>query len=198
LAIIVDKEQKKKDIALAAKSIILENGINNLTVAQVAQAAGVGKGTIYEYFKNKNEIVFELVSILMGQYSQKLEQNLQTKSSTKEKIREFSKFFYNEEESELRTLYKEFLSLSLLCNSQDFIEFHIEATNHYYRWFCEVLQEGIDKQELQPEAIALAKGLFAMGDGIFVQNSIAKMQEQTKQDLDKSIDTIFSLLEVKK
>ena len=198
MAIIVDKEQKKKDIALAAKSIILENGINNLTVAQVAQAAGVGKGTIYEYFKNKNEIVFELVSILMGQYSQKLEQNLQTKSSTKEKIREFSKFFYNEEESELRTLYKEFLSLSLLCNSQDFIEFHIEATNHYYRWFCEVLQEGIDKQELQPEAIALAKGLFAMGDGIFVQNSIAKMQEQTKQDLDKSIDTIFSLLEVKK
>ena len=198
MAIIVNKEQKKKDIALAAKSIILENGINNLTVAQVAQAAGVGKGTIYEYFKNKNEIVFELVSILMGQYSQKLEQNLQTKSSTKEKIREFSSFFYTQQESELRTLYKEFLSLSLLCDSKEFVEFHTEATNHYFQWFCAILQEGIDKHELKPEAITLAKGLFAMGDGIFVQNSIAKMQEQTKQDLDKSIDTIFSLLEIKK
>jgi len=45
LAIIVDKEQKKKDIALAAKSIILENGIDNLTIAQVAQA----NQAIFEY-----------------------------------------------------------------------------------------------------------------------------------------------------
>ena len=69
MAIIVDKEQKKKDIALGTKALILEHGISNLTISQIAKAANIGKGTVYEYFKNKDEIVFELVEILMDEHN---------------------------------------------------------------------------------------------------------------------------------
>ncbi|WP_434658776.1 TetR/AcrR family transcriptional regulator [Sulfurimonas sp. NW9] len=75
LAIIVDKEQKKKDIALGTKALILKDGINNITIAQIAKAANIGKGTVYEYFKNKDEVVFELVEILMQEHNERKRNN---------------------------------------------------------------------------------------------------------------------------
>ena len=60
---VVDKEQRRKDIALACLDLIHEVGIKKLTVAQVAQTAGIGKGTIYEYFENKDDIVFEIINM---------------------------------------------------------------------------------------------------------------------------------------
>ena len=47
MAIVVDKEKKRSDIASACKDLLLEHGISNLTISQIAQTAGVGKGTIY-------------------------------------------------------------------------------------------------------------------------------------------------------
>jgi len=96
LAIIVDKEQKRKDIALSCKELILENGINNLTVSQVAKSAGIGKGTVYEYFKNKDEIVFELVNVLMQEHNEIKEKKLLDVTSTKAKAKVFFDFFYND------------------------------------------------------------------------------------------------------
>ena len=57
---IVDKEQKRREIALSCSNLIHEIGIRKLTVAQVAKTAGIGKGTIYEYFENKDDIVLKL------------------------------------------------------------------------------------------------------------------------------------------
>jgi len=70
LAKIVDKVQKKKDIALSCKELFVENSINNLTISQVASTAGVGKGTIYEYFKNKEDIVFKIINILLQEHNE--------------------------------------------------------------------------------------------------------------------------------
>ena len=197
MAIIVDKEQKKRDIALACKDLILTNGINNITVSQVAKTAGIGKGTVYEYFANKDEIVFELVNILMLQHSQKLQKTLESKESTKEKIREFSRFFYSDEEQELRQLYKEFISLSLVAPKSEMVEFHAQCTESYFSWFRDILQNGIEKGELHKEALLLAKGLFAIGDGIFVQNSVIGKESDIQNDLDAFIDTLFELMERK-
>ena len=197
MAIIVDKEQKKEDIALSCKELILTKGINNLTVAEVAKTAGVGKGTIYEYFENKDEIVFELVSILMKEHSQKLKISLEKKKTTKEKIRTFSNFFYDKEDSDLRKLYKEFISLSLVAPKSDMVEFHAQCTRSYFTWFKEIIQHGIERDELKEESILLAQGLFVVGDGMFIQNSVIGKEENIQQDLDSFIDTIFDLMEKK-
>ena len=197
LAIIVDKEQKKQDIALACKELILTKGINNLTVAEVAKTACVGKGTIYEYFSNKDEIVFELVNILMQEHSQKLKSALEKQSSTKEKIREFSRFFYSDEERDLRQLYKEFISLSLVAPKSEMVTFHAQCNESYFLWFCEILQDGITKGELKIEALQLAKGLFVIGDGMFIQNSVTGKESDIQNDLDTFIDTLFDLMEKK-
>jgi len=85
MAIIVDKIQKRQDIALSCKSLVLENGIKNLTISQIAKTAGVGKGTIYDYFKNKEDLVFEIVYSLMQKHIVKLEKKIATAEVNKRK-----------------------------------------------------------------------------------------------------------------
>ncbi len=53
---IINKEAKKQDIIEAAMKVFAQKGFANTKMADVAQAANIGKGTIYEYFKNKSEI----------------------------------------------------------------------------------------------------------------------------------------------
>ena len=54
---IVDKEEKKREIALAALGAFAEQGLESTSMNQIAEAAGVGKGTIYEYFESKAELM---------------------------------------------------------------------------------------------------------------------------------------------
>ena len=47
---IVNKDEKRRTIALSCVPLLEEVGIKKLTIAQVAKKAGIGKCTIYEYF----------------------------------------------------------------------------------------------------------------------------------------------------
>lgn len=54
---IVDKQAKSQAIAAAAITVLRDRGFHQTKMADIAQAAGVGKGTLYEYFKDKADIL---------------------------------------------------------------------------------------------------------------------------------------------
>jgi AcrR family transcriptional regulator len=54
---IVDKKKKSQEIGNAALSVFRKRGYHQTTMADIAQAASVGKGTLYEYFKDKADIL---------------------------------------------------------------------------------------------------------------------------------------------
>lgn len=53
----VDKKQKAQAIGDAALQVFRKLGYHRTRMADIAIAAGVGKGTLYEYFKDKLEIL---------------------------------------------------------------------------------------------------------------------------------------------
>lgn len=54
-----EKNQKRADILASARTLFRDNGFHNTKMEDIAQGAGVGKGTLYEYFKNKQQIFDE-------------------------------------------------------------------------------------------------------------------------------------------
>lgn len=54
------KADKRELILEAAAQIFGEKGFHSATVEEIAKEAGVGKGTIYQYFDSKSEIFNEL------------------------------------------------------------------------------------------------------------------------------------------
>ncbi len=55
----IDKESKRKEILMASIRVFAKKGVPNTKMAEIADEAGIGKGTIYEYFKSKDEIFYE-------------------------------------------------------------------------------------------------------------------------------------------
>jgi len=195
LAIIVDKEQKKKDIALGTKALILNDGINNITISQIAKAANIGKGTVYEYFKNKDEIVFELVEILMQEHNKRKEAQLALHITTREKVKSFFSFFYSDEDKELREIYKQFTSIALSSTNEDMISFQTECYTLYEKWMESIIREGILNNELKSEAQKLIMGIFAFAQGAFVMSMTTSAIADLQQKINNQIDILFDLME---
>lgn len=55
-----EKEQRKKDILLAAQTVMQEKGIDGMNMSAIAKEAQLAKGTLYLYFTSKEEILFQL------------------------------------------------------------------------------------------------------------------------------------------
>ena len=51
---------KREDIVCAALELITEHGFHGAPMAMIAARAGVGAGTIYRYFENKDVLIAEL------------------------------------------------------------------------------------------------------------------------------------------
>jgi TetR/AcrR family fatty acid metabolism transcriptional regulator len=52
----VDKKEKAARIGSAAIAVFRKLGYHGTRMVDIAEAAGIGKGTLYEYFRNKDEI----------------------------------------------------------------------------------------------------------------------------------------------
>jgi AcrR family transcriptional regulator len=53
--------EKRLVIAHAAAELFFKNGFNETSISQIAQKAGIGKSTIYDYFESKDEIILLLL-----------------------------------------------------------------------------------------------------------------------------------------
>lgn len=51
------QEQRRKEIFAASVHLFLEKGFNETSMREIAEAAGVGTSTLYDYFKSKDEIL---------------------------------------------------------------------------------------------------------------------------------------------
>ena len=56
---------RRKQILKAALSVFSTKGYGESTMADVAEAAGVGVGTLYNYYKNKRDLLISLVERLL-------------------------------------------------------------------------------------------------------------------------------------
>ena len=75
---IVDKKQKSKEISRAALKLFSLKGYAATSVGQIAKAASIGKGTVYEYFDTKKDIfiaaIMEWMSLLRVHLSKRLKE----------------------------------------------------------------------------------------------------------------------------
>lgn len=70
------------EVLNAAKKVFLKKGYANTTIEEVAKTAGVSKGSIYLYFKNKDDLYLSLMIPVLARINQSLKK-LQKKVSNK-------------------------------------------------------------------------------------------------------------------
>lgn len=77
---------KYKQIIDAAVIVIAENGYHQAQVAKIAKQAGVADGTIYLYFKNKEDILISMFEEKMGVFIESLQAIIEDGGTSSNKL----------------------------------------------------------------------------------------------------------------
>jgi TetR/AcrR family fatty acid metabolism transcriptional regulator len=85
--IIVDKEKKRKEIIEAAIAVFSRTGYHRATIKEIADEAGVGKGTVYEYFESKEDLFLHMSEYLYELYMLSQRAALESIDDPEEQIR---------------------------------------------------------------------------------------------------------------
>jgi len=84
---IMKKDKPKyKQIIDAAIIVIAENGYHQSQVSKIAKQAGVADGTIYLYFKNKEEILISVFEEKMEMFADNLKEIINQEISSSDKL----------------------------------------------------------------------------------------------------------------
>lgn len=198
MAIKVDKDKKRRDIAIACTELLLEKGMKNLTITEIAKTAGIGKGTIYDYFSNKEEIVFEIIRNFIEKHHHNLLNQSDKKTSTKQKVLYLFDVFLSEYMPYEKHLdvFREYLSVTLSSKCSPMIEFNRECSNFIRNTLEDIIEEGINKGEINEVSRNLIDGIMRAERGYMV---IAWAEgRDLKKEFKDFIDTLFDLIEIKK
>ena len=70
----IQKQFTREKIIRAAKQIFIEKGIINTATSQIAEAADIAHGTLFQHFPNKDSLVIELLDVELAKFSDNIKQ----------------------------------------------------------------------------------------------------------------------------
>ena len=82
----MSKTDKRDEIVRAALELIAEQGFHGAPMAMIAERAGVGAGTIYRYFENKEKLITELYRELEGRLNSCIMEGYTTEMPVRERF----------------------------------------------------------------------------------------------------------------
>jgi len=85
-------KSKRDTIMESAFELFFRKGYKSTKIIEIAELAGIGKGTVYEYFKSKEAILFELLNAKLECDKNKLETIQASGMSAEDQIRAFLQF----------------------------------------------------------------------------------------------------------
>jgi AcrR family transcriptional regulator len=84
---------RREQILDAAEVTMLRNGMHNTTISEVAEAAGLGKGTIYLQFQSKNDLAGGLRQRYVERIAEEVRLAVNQHTTADEKLRAFVRTF---------------------------------------------------------------------------------------------------------
>ncbi len=194
----VDKEAKKDKILQSAMKVFAQKGISDTKMEMVAQKAGIAKGTIYEYFKSKEELLQMVFNYLLVQMNMHVKKSMAAARDPEAKLRAGISAYIDIDSLGLKEtsgLIPELWSYGIrLRESKSEIAFDLRWIYLQYReLFGAALRDGIEKgifkQDLDSRAIA--SSVIAAADGFYLQWMSDKKNFDMKKTGEVYLNSLF-------
>jgi AcrR family transcriptional regulator len=184
----VELEQRRREIAQAAVNLFVQSGFNETSMRQIAQAIGMGKSTLYDYFPSKDEIIIYVIEKNIADITRRAQAIIVQETNTAERLR---KVMHTHLEFLLENKALFFrVSLEaqrLKVDSQERIQMHRYAYQDYLR---SLIEAGIaDGSFRAVDPVMVVKTLLSlMTPVVFTSRPSATPQEM----LDTGLDVILN------
>lgn len=134
------RTDKRSLITEAAVEVFAEKGFHQARVSDVARRAGVADGTIYLYFKNKEDLLLSVFEEKMDLLLAELSQILEGVEDPVERIRRFARFHFDQVRTNRSAA--EVLQVELRLSNKFLKEYRPEKLWAYLGVFGQIVRDG--------------------------------------------------------
>jgi AcrR family transcriptional regulator len=175
----------------AANGVFAARGFDKATIAEIAGAAGVAKGTVYLYYRSKREVYWAAVRRTMSGLHDEATRCLESTDPIEEKLRAFiaTKVRYFEQHRDFFRIYDSEFGRPAQRHGhfqRQIDELHLELI----RALEAVLQQAVRRRTIRPiRTDAAAFAILAIVRGVITQ----RLRGWSRASLDEDIAFAFDL-----
>ncbi len=179
-----EQERRRKEIFDASLQLILEKGFNETSMREIARAANIGKSTLYDYYKSKDEILISYFEDEIEKLTDRAQEIIQQDHGVTEKLKRIMLMhmrYLVENKHTFLKLSVEVQRLSL--ESQE----KIQAKRHAYQDMLRTLvEEGIRDGEFRAvNPLLAARSIFnLLATAVFTSRPTGTPEEMLEDVLD--------------
>jgi AcrR family transcriptional regulator len=189
-------EDKRVHIIHAAESQFIRFGFRKTTMEDIAKAAGIGKATLYYYFKNKEDIFAAMTEKVAQSAIQAIVEATQAVEDPRAKLRIFGKSLaeiMKEKIDYYAAFHEEILELFPTVRKR-----HMKAQQHGFTVLQDILQEGFDQHVFNISDVKATTELIkTLMISLTEQIMVEERRTTWKEDIERFLDLILKGLEVR-
>lgn len=184
-------------ILLSSRKLIEEIGFSALTMDKVAQKAGIAKGTVYLYFKDKNELLEKVLEQGFERMFERIKSKVNTQKGHVEKLRVLIAENINhiyENRYFFKTIFLDEVNVVFLKKkSQE--SFNLRR-KRYADFIGEIIKSGIESGEFRHDLNPTKVGymLVSLIKTNAIYNFLNNKPEFTEEMIKSDSEEIFNLL----
>lgn len=182
------KLEKYELILDAALKVIAENGFHGSQISKIAKEAGVADGTIYLYFKNKEDILISLFQERLGNLVGMFHSSIKETSTADEALRKVCEIHFTELENNVNLAYVTQIelrqsSLELRKAIGLVVKPYIQLIEHIVE---RGMSEGSFRKDLDPKLTRLL--IFGAMDEVVTSWLISGRKYSLSAQVDKTVE----------
>ena len=187
----VVSEFRRGEILQAAHAVFARKGFSDATVGDIAEAAGVGKGTVYLYFKSKEEIYWAALNRGLDQLHAQTKAALDGAETLRDKLRVFVETkvaFFEAHRDFFRIYFAEFGQTHSAAAQKDFERRYLEQVG----LLDAALQEGAKSGEVRrPVLTGAGFAIFAVTHSLVTRRIRGWSRVPLAADIEAAVELLW-------
>lgn len=188
---VLNTPDKRIKIIEAATRVFSEQGFYNSTVADVAREADVADGTIYLYFKNKDDLLISLFEHSMEFFIQAAHEEMATTTNPAEKLKKFIALHLHLVQRNQNLA--QVIQIELRQSSKFMKEYANEKFFEYLSIVQKILEEAQEKGIFRRDAdpVILKRAIFGAVDEMALEWVLMKKKRYSMDQAADQLCTMF-------
>jgi len=188
------RERQRKRILEAAGKLFDERGIDRVTVAEIVNTVGIRPSTLYEYFSNKDDVVWALVADLFADAVASAKQTMDAADTALAKITALLEFMADQlanSRPAVRFMAEFDAMYARQWSPERLLSLEAQVSPGGFKYFRALIRQGIADGSLRPDLDPNLTMHAVINAVVGAQRRLASLGNRVEVEYGHPIDRLF-------
>jgi AcrR family transcriptional regulator len=188
------RQRQTRRILDAAMKLFDERGIDRVTMAEITEASGVRASTIYQYFSNKDEIVWAITNELFADSATRANEKIAGETTALGKIAALFEFMADEltaNQTKVRFMAQFDAMYARDWPAERLLRLEAQVNPEGFGYFSKLIEEGIRDGSLRPDLDPDLTMHAVMNAVAGAQRRLASLGTKVEVEYGQPVDRLF-------